>query len=469
MLSLLKKESRLAIALAGLCLVYSGFVQPLFAQEREVVDEIVAIVGSEIVLKSDVDGLVFGLMQQQQDVEYSDDIWADALAQIVDQHVLTIHAERDTTLEVTDDQVEQALDQRIQQLTRQVGSTSRIEELYGKSMVQIRAEFRDQFKDRLLAERLQGTKLSAIKITPTEVHDWFAQFPTDSLPELPEMVRVAHIVRYPKPTPEAEAEALEIVTAIRDSILTGNTTLEEMATIFSEDPGSASQGGRFELMKLSDLVPEFAAVASRIEINDLSAPFKSPFGYHILRVNERRGDQVDFNHILISIDESKADPTEALRHLKVVRDSILTNKIPFEIMARRHSEEQLSSEMGGRVLDPNSGRRDLVLDALGPTWKDSIDTLEIGQLGMPSEVQLLDGSRAYHIIELQKKAPPHRIDISTDYQRIEELALQDKQGREMRKWLDMLRGEVYIKYRGKAEEIMTNATGSANNITQQRN
>lgn len=436
--------------------------------QEEVLDEIVAIVGDQIVLKSDIDGLVAGIVQQQQ-LSYSDELWAEALNQFVDQKVLAIHAQRDTTITVTEDQIDQSLNDRIEQLTRQVGSTARIEEIYGKSLVQIRTELRNDFRERLLADQLQSRKLRQIKITPSEVQAWFSQFPTDSLPTLPDIIRVSHIVRYPKVSEAADQEAMEIISTIRDSIVTGTSTLEDMARRFSEDQGSVNQGGRYSEMRLGDLVPEFAAVASRIEEGELSAPFKSPFGYHILRVNQRRGDVVDFSHILIRVDDSDADPTEAIAYLNTLRDSIVTYGVPFELIARRHSEEATSSEIGGRVIDPQSGERDLFLDALGEQWKQVTDTLEIGEVSFPAEVELLDGSQAYHIVKVERRVPEHRVDIETDYTRIEQLALQAKRAEEIRAWLDTLRDEVFVEFRGKAAEIISQSSNSTNPITQRRN
>ena len=428
--------------------------------QGQVLDEIVAIVGDKIILRSDVDGLTAGIAQQRR-LEYSDALWGQALEQLIDQGVMAEHAKRDTNIAITEDQIDQSLDERINALTQQVGSTTRLEEIYGKSVVQIRAELREDFRERLLAEQIQGQKMRSIRVTPSEIKEWFAQFPTDSLPTLPEIVRVSHIVRYPIITQEAEDEALEIITTIRDSLMAGTSTLEDMARRFSEDTGSASAGGRYEEMALGDLVPEFAAVAARNTPGELSIPFKSPFGYHILRVNQRRGDVVDFSHILINVDQSKADPTEAIAYLNVLRDSILTGNITFELMARRHSEEESSSEIGGRLVDPSSGERDLFVDALGLDWKSVTDTLDIEELSLPAEVTLMDGGLAYHIVRLQRRIPTHRVDIETDYARIEQLALEDKRAREMRQWLDMLREEVYVMTRGKGLELLSQARGNA--------
>ncbi len=421
----------------------------VLAQE-DVVDEIVSIVGeNKIILRSEIDGLV-QTITQQQGIEYGNELWFQTLQQLIDQGVLAEHARRDTNIVITEDQVNQSLDQRIQLMSQQLGGEAKLVEIYGKSLVQIRADLRDEIRDRLLAEQFQISKFRNLKITPTEVREWFDQFPTDSLPILPAIVRVSHIVKYPELLPEATEEALEIITSIRDSITTGVSTLESLARRYSEDTGSIQTGGRYQDMALGDLVPEFAAIAARIEPGELSQPFQSPFGYHILRVNERVGDVIDFSHILINIDRSRADPSKAIKELEVIRDSILTYNLPFELMARRHSEEESSSEIGGRVTDPNSGERDLFVDALGPDWKATTDTLEIGEMSQPAEVTLLDGNIAWHLVLLQRKVPAHRINIETDYSRIQILALDNKRTQEMRRWLDLLREDVFVELLGKA-------------------
>lgn len=442
------KSIRYTLLLGALLLGCLAAPPSLQAQPETVVDEIVAVVGDQVILRSDVDGLVVNLIRQQGQA-YSDELWQHALQQMIDQRVMAVVAKRDTTIQITDEQVEHALDQRVTQLVRQLGSEARLEELYGKSLNQVKAELREEFRTQMMGEQLQQRRLGQIKITPSEVREWFAQFPTDSLPVLPEMVRVSHVVRFPKLTEAARREAFDIITAIRDSIVTGGAPFEEMARQFSDDPGSAANGGAYEGMRLGDLVSEFAAIAARVPIGEVSQVFESPFGYHIVRVDERRGDVVDFHQILIQIDDSQIDPAETIAFLNTLRDSMATTGVPFELIAKRHSEEQSSAMIGGRVMDPRTGERDLFVEALGPDWKQVLDTLEVGEVSLPSEVELLNDRRAYHIVLLQRRIPEHRWDIETDYERIEQYALQEKRARILDQWLDRLREQVYIDLRGK--------------------
>jgi peptidyl-prolyl cis-trans isomerase SurA len=273
-------------------------------------------------------------------------------------------------------------------------------------------------------------------------------------------VRLAHIVRYPKPTDRAKREAQQVITAIRDSIVDAGASFEAMARQFSDDPGSAAEGGRFANVDVSQFVPEFAAMASRTPVGEVSQVFYNTThnGYHILRVNERQGNVLDLNHILIQVDPTRSDDSKAVETLTAVKDTLTRfDDVPFELMARRHSEEDRSSKNGGRVTDPQSGTRDLVLDALGPSWRRTIRSLEIGEISDPTEVQLLDGERAYHIVLLQRRTPAHRIDVETDYERIQQFALQEKQQRVLRNWVQDLREEVYVDIRIEPADLATAA------------
>lgn len=416
--------------------------------ERPVLDQIAAVVGDEIVLKSDVDRVVMNMVQQEQG-SYSEEMWMQALQQLIDREVLSDRAQQDTTMTISDQQVEQQLDQQISQIVQQVGSEEQVEEIYGKSILQLKEDFREDMREQLLAQQFRARRMQNIDITPSEVRTWFERIPQDSLPQLPATVRLAHIVRYPKPSEDAREEAREIISAIRDSLVNGGASFENMARRFSDDPGSAPDGGLIENINLNQLVPEFAAVAGRVPEGQISQIFynSEQSGYHIVRVNERSGNSVTFNHILIRVDQTDYDETPTREYLSAVRDTLLNRDVPFALMARRHSEEDRSASNSGRVTDPRSGQRDLVLNALGPSWRTTIDTMEVGEISNPAEVQLLNGDRAFHIVKLQDRAPAHRVNLEMDYDRIREFALQEKRDREMRKWLDELREETYVDIR----------------------
>ena len=430
----------------------SGTAQP-------VIDEIVALVDDNILLRSDVNGFVYNIMQQQG-VPFSAGLWFDALDNMINQKVLATHAKRDTTLAISDEEITFMLDERVNQMALELGGQARLEDLYGKSAAQIKADLREDFEDQMLAERFQGRKLQSIRITPSEVATWFEQIPTDSLPTVPATVRLAHIVRFPEVTDGARESARAILSTIRDSIVTGSS-FEEYAQRYSDDPGSADNGGRYQNVRIGVFVPEFSAVASRSAIGETSEIFESRFGLHILRVNERRGDILDLNQILIEFDRDQFDPSEALSLLSTLRDSVLTHGRPFAVMAKEYSEEPSSAASSGRVVDPRTGDRSLVIDALGPTWKLNIADLDPGDISEPAEVLLLDGRRAYHIVLLQERSDAHPIDFDTDYELISAGALREKQAREMSAWFAKLREDVFVELRATRSPSPASADSSS--------
>lgn len=451
--SALPRPLSCAALVLGLLVAAAGGPPTGHAQSRTL-DRIAAVVGDDIILTSEVDQLVRQQTQRQQR-SYTEELWMRSLQDLIDQKLLAEKARRDTTLTVSAQQVSQGLDRRIDQMANRAGGRDQLEKVYGQSILEIKEQFRSDFRSQLLAQRLRQRRMQKIDITPSEVRQWFEEIPTDSLPNLPKTVRLSQIVRYPKPSDAALAEAESLITSIRDSIVDSGASFEAMARQFSDDGGTASSGGALGRVNLDQLVPEFAAVASRTPVGQISQVFynESQEGYHVLRVNEESGNTVDLNHILIRAESEDSGAERAKSFLRTVRDSIVNHDQPFEVMARRHSEEQRSSENGGRVTDPQSGTRDLVLDALNPSWRRTIRNLEIDEISQPAEVQLLNGDQAFHIVRLDDRTPAHRASLEEDYERIRQLALQDKRNRRMREWIDELRDEVYVEVRVSEDDL----------------
>jgi peptidyl-prolyl cis-trans isomerase SurA len=436
----------------ALLLLGSAFAHPAQAQQEgaqgDVVDQIAAVVGDNIILTSEVDQLV-RQRAQQQGTSYSQDLWMQGLQNLIDQQVLSEEARRDTTLTISDEQLSSQLNRQIERFKERAGGKEQLERMYGKSILEIKETFRDDLRDQLLAQRLRQRRMQDINVTPSEVRQFYESIPQDSLPDLPKTVRLSHVVRYPKPSTAAREEARNIITTIRDSIVNKGASFEAMARQFSDDAGTAANGGLIENVSLDELVPEFAAVASRTPVGQVSQVFynDSRDGYHIMRVNSRSGGTISFNHVLVRINPDATEDEQATQYLNAVRDTLKNYEVPFELMARRHSEDERSSENGGRVTDPQSGTRDLVLDALNTSWRSTTRELEEGEISEPSEVELLNGDRAYHIVKLERRTPAHTVNLEMDYQRIRELALQQKRQRKMQEWLDELREDIYVDVR----------------------
>jgi peptidyl-prolyl cis-trans isomerase SurA len=404
-------------------------------------DGIVAVVGTHPILLTDVEAMA--MTMASRGAAPTLEMRRAALEEMITHSLIAERAKRDTTIVVREDEVTMTLEQRTQELIRQMGSEEAVERMYGKSLLQLREDHRAEVRRQLMAQALQRRIVQNIRITPAEVRQWFNQIPADSLPEIPELVRIAHIVRFPAVEQEAREAARQRIDAIRDSVLAGET-IEEMARRHSADPGSRAAGGRYSSVNVNDLVTEFGAVAATITPGDISHVFETQFGFHFMRVNDRRGDLLDFNHVLISVDETRTDPTAALRTLEMVRDSVVSQGASFARLAREYSEDQASSAHGGNVIVPQTGDRDLRFEALGAQWRATIDTLEVGEISRPEAVTLLDGRPAYHIVLLQRRVPAHRMSLETDWVLAEDFALQNKRQEVFVEWVQGLRKEVYV-------------------------
>lgn len=427
-----------------LCFVFSPSL--IFAQNANVVDRIVADVDGEIILDSEVNALVYNALREQNmqpTQELVMQIWQDALNELINQKVLLSAAKQDTTLKVEESEVDQRLDRQINQMISQLGGTEKLEAEYGKSVFQIKADYRDIMRDQILVQQYRSKRIEGLKITPSEVRDYFNKLPLDSIPPIPETARLAHIVRLPKILDTAKNNARMLAQAVRDSLLAGKR-IEDLAKRYSDDPGSKNAGGRGQA-KLSELVPEFSAVASSLPRGAYSQVFETQFGMHVMRVNSLVGDQLDYSHVLIKIDDRNADPTEANAFLKQLRDSILTHKVPFEAIAKRHSQDPSSAPFGGYVINPQSGARDLNIAALSPSWKRALAKISTGQLSEPEVTELSDGRKAWHIVLIQKKTPSHKLNLNDDYQTIEDVALQSKQEQVLQRLIVRLRQQTYIR------------------------
>ena len=405
-----------------------------------ILDRVVAVVEGEPVLLSEVDALA-----ASTGTAVNDSIWSRALDEVIAQKVLIARAEADTTLNVSEDMVTQQVETRVAELTRRAGGETELTTYYGKPIDEIKTFLRDDVRRQILAQQYQGRKLREVTIAPSEVRAWFASIPSDEIPEVPELVRVAHIVKRPLPDPAAQQAARAFADALRDSILADDLTIEEAARRHSADPGSAARGGAYASVNTRDLVPEFGIVAASLEAGALSQVFETPFGYHVMRLNERKGDVVSFNHVLIQADETNVDTTAAIAALEAIRDSVVTLNMPFELAAKRNSDDPLTAAQGGYLSDTRTGERNLQLALLGPLWQATIDTLDVDQVSEPTEVELADGSRAWHLVLVQRRTPAHVLSIETDYAILSEYALRDKHLRVMEDWLDDLRRTAYVE------------------------
>ncbi|TVR34159.1 MAG: hypothetical protein EA390_03235 [Balneolaceae bacterium] len=423
-----------------------------FAQSGQVSDKIVAIVNDRIILKSDVDNEIRDYMNQAemqgQPIQFSEDLWYSALQSIVDNYVLLEKAKIDSVV-VSDELVNRQMDQRINQLVRQAGSERALEEAFGQSIIQLRADFRDQFREQMVTQQVRQNKIQRINITRPEVEEFFKSIPQDSLPVIPEQVGVSQIVIIPPPLEDARDNAYEKAAAIRDSIVNYDKSFEEMARRYSED-GSAARGGLLPMMPINDLVANYSAAATALEPGEISEVVQTQFGFHVIRLNQRMGDNIETNHILIRIDEEQIDEQFAIDKLNALRDSVLHHDKRFSDLARKYSEDDETRAFGGRIMNMQTGERLMMIDQLEPALYRIVLLLdEEGEISEPRSFNppRSSATRAFRIVRLDRLIPEHVANLEDDYDRIRDTALQQKQMRKLSKWMEDLRDEFYIEFK----------------------
>lgn len=425
----------------------------LQAQERQLVDQIIAHVNDNIILKSEIDQKVADYIRQSrvqgQSIDFSKELWYSFLENEIDNYVLLEKAEIDS-ITVSNNEVDMRMDERIQGLIQQAGSEQALERAFGKSIIQIKADFREDFRKQMITQKVQQQKIQAIKITRPEVREFFESIPADSLPTIPEQVSLSQIVVVPPPFEDAKQSSYKLAVQLRDSIVNHGVSIEELAERHSDDPGSGKNGGLLPLMALDELVPEYSAAAANLEPGGISEVVETQFGYHIIRLNRRVGDRIETNHILIAVDSEQVDEEYAINRLNTIRDSILTNpEVTFSEMARKFSEDPATADLGGKIFDPQNGERLIPLNRLEPPMYRIVLLMdEEGAISEPKSFTLRNqNKKAYRIVQLDRQIPEHIANLDQDYERIKNIALQQKQYRVIQKWMNDLRDEVYVEYK----------------------
>lgn len=432
--------------------LFPVFAANLAAQSGQVADRIVAVVNDRIVLKSDVDDQIRDYMRQaemsNQPMQFSEELWYSVMESMIDNYVLLEKAVIDSVT-ISNEIVDRQMDDRIQQLVRQAGSEQALERAFGQSLIEIRADFREQFREQMIAQEVQRMKFGSIDITRPEVEEFFNSIPPDSIPMIPEQVGISQIVIIPEPLADARNAAFQKAQALRDSVTTHGKDFEEMARRHSEDV-SAPRGGLLPMMPLGDLVANYSAAATALEPGEISEVVQTEFGYHVIRLNDRVGDNIETNHILVKIDDQQVDEEAARDELNAIRDSVLTHGERFSDMARKYSEDPATAPSGGRIVNPQTGARLFPIEELEPSLYRIVLLLdEEGQISEPRSYnpQSSAATRAFRIVRLDRYIPEHLANLDEDYEQIKERALYQKQMRILNRWIEDLRDEVFVEYK----------------------
>ena len=411
------------------------------AQSNEVViDKIIAKVDDYIIMKSELERSYLDFLSRGQ--MRGSNAKCQILQQLVVNKMLMAQSEIDSIF-VDDAEVNQNLNRRMSVMAQQFGGESEIERAYGKSIAQIRAEIFDNIKEQLTIQRMQGELTADIKVTPSEVKKFFREIPRDSLPYFSTEVSLAQIVKEAKPGKLQKDKVRNLMLEIRTRIENGES-FDALAKQYSQDPGSAARGGQLGFYGRGELAPEFEAAAFSMKPGGISMPVETQFGFHLIQLQEKRGNTYRSRHILITPQPNQSDYLQTENFLDSLRGVIVSGDLTFQAAAKEHSDDQLTSSAGGFFQD-ESGALSVPAETLDPNIFFTIDTMKIGDITKPIRFQKEDGSYAFRIIYYRDKVAPHQANLDDDYQKISTAALAQKKNKKISQWFEKARSNVFIE------------------------
>lgn len=398
-------------------------------------DRVVAVVGGEIITASELTLQSMQVALQNRLSASDTTVRRRVLDAMIADKLILAQAQLDS-IAVTDDEVTQALDQQLQYLERTYGSRERLEQAAGMPMSRIRREFREDIRNRLMVDRLKQQKLGDLQISRREVEEFFAQY-KDSIPTLPEQVELRQIVMFPKATSAYRTNALRAAEALLDSLKLG-ADFSDLAKRHSEDAGSARNGGDLGLVRRGIFVKEFEEAAFGLEPGQISGIVETQFGFHIIKLLEKKGEAIHPQHILIRVTKTGESDSSVINALQAVRERIVRGE-SFEAAAKRSSEDPDTRPYGGSL-----GLVEV------PRLSDELHTaeqeLKPGEVSAPIKLKI-GSDYAYSIIQLVQRISPHPAALATDYPRIEEFAKFQKRTRLTQEWIDTIRPTIYCEIR----------------------
>jgi peptidyl-prolyl cis-trans isomerase SurA len=405
------------------------------------IDGVIANVAGRIILYSD---LVGRLEQARQNGEAVTDTMAcNELEDLLYQQLLLEQARIDSVIP-DEAQIGAELDRRISYFEQQIGGRDKLEKFYGKSVTEIKADFHDQVADQLLSQQMQQTIIGDARVTPKEVERFFKEIPADSLPFINAGVEFARISIYAKPTDEEDRRFKLKLEEYRNAIVKGEKDFCTMAILYSEDPGSAAQCGELGMVPQGVMVPEFDAVAMSLKDGEISPVFRTKYGYHIMEMIDRKGDQYNARHILLTPKPSPADVTAAKNRLDSLMTQVRDGKLDFSKAASEYNEDEETKGTNGLVLEPNSNSAHWAIGDLDQRTFLVIDKLATGQISEPMAFEDPDGKKGYRVLRLLKHTEPHRMDLVQDYPLVQQAAEAKLRQRSVDSWVKEKLASTYV-------------------------
>ncbi len=407
--------------------------------EGVIIDEIIAKVDNYIVLKSELEKAYLNYLSSGN--QAAPDTKCRILAQLISGKLMVAKAEIDSVI-VNDFEVDNQLQRRMQVILSQYGGTEeQFEQYYGKSMEELQAEIRDQVKEQMVVQRMQETITADVSVTPSEVRKFFNQIPRDSLPFFSTEMEVSQIVRIPEPNDKIKTQIREQLAVLRSRALQGES-FEALAKEYSQGP-SGPNGGNLGWASRGMMAPEYEANALKLKPGEISEPFETSFGIHIVQLLERRGNEYNSRHIIIIPEPSEEDVMGAEKYLDSLRTRIMEDTLTFTSLAREYSDDKLTSSSGGFFTDSQGSLR-VAAEEMDPVIYLALDSMEVGSISQPMRFRTLEEKEAVRILFYKSKLPPHQANLKDDWQKIQNAALNEKKNRILNEWFNKARNDVFI-------------------------
>lgn len=413
----------------------------------QIIDEISAVVADKLILRTELE---IEYEQASRDLGiFNDSLKCAILKNKLQESLFIVKAQVDS-VNISEERVDAELDERIRYFARQFGGEKALEDFYGKSISEIKANNREKIRNQQLIEEMRRKITKDIKVTPSDVKNFFNEMAKDSLPFYSAEVEVAQIIIEPKVSKLAKQVAYEKIADIRRRIVDKGEKFSTLAFIYSDDKGSASQGGDLGFFGRGQMVPEFEAAAFKTKPDSVSKIIETKYGYHILQVISRRGDEVNARHILISPKIYSTDVELAKNKIDSIYELIKADSISFTEAAKKFSDDEYTKSSGGFIGSAGMGSTSIPVDMLEKDLYLAIQDLKPGQFTKPDLIVLPgpEPKRAWRMLYLKSETPPHRANLKDDYQKLQQMAFAKKQKDAIEKWIERNRKEFYIEING---------------------
>ena len=412
----------------------------VFISFGQTIDRVEAIIGDEILLSSEIETQYLQYLSQGNVESLS--IKCEIIEDLLFQKLLVNQANVDS-VEISDEEVRSEINKRINYFESQLGSISNVENYFGKSIVEIKNELTEIVKDQFLAQRVQSSISNDISITPSEVRSFFRKLPAEEIPEIPTKLELIQIIINPIISQAQKDKLRERLNIFRDRVYNGED-FQMLATLYSDDPVSASKGGELGFVNRGDLVPEFERAAFRLRQGEISEVIESKFGFHIIQLIERRGDQINVRHILLRPKVSATSLNDAKVKIEKIADEIKSGSITFEEAILKYSDDD-SKNSGGVLIDQKTMSNMHIIEDMDPSLKFLVKDLDESEFSSPNIFSNSDETNAYRLIKVKSKLNAHKASLSDDFSMIKEFALNMKRQDELFDWIKRTVNTTYIE------------------------